>query len=102
MSHNIYVYILLMGMTTLLIRLLPLTLIRSEIKQPFLRSFLHYVPYVTLAVMTVPGIFYATQTWVSGVAAFIVASCFAFFTDSIFYVAAVACATVYIAELFLL
>lgn len=101
MTHNIYIYIFLMAAVTLLIRLLPLTLIRREIKQPFLRSFLHYVPYVTLAVMTVPGIFYATLTPISGVIAFIVAGCFAFFTDSIFYVAAAACVAVYVTELFL-
>lgn len=101
MTHNIYIYIFLMAAVTILIRLLPLTLIRREIKQPFLRSFLHYVPYVTLAVMTVPGIFYATQTQISGVIAFIVAGCLAFFTDSIFYVAAAACVAVYVTELFI-
>lgn len=101
MTHNIYIYIFLMTFVTLLIRLLPLTLIRREIKQPFLRSFLHYVPYVTLAVMTVPGIFYATQSTISGIAAFIAAGLLAFFTDSIFYVAAAACVAVYIMELFL-
>lgn len=55
MQHNVYIYILVMGIVTYLIRVLPLTLIRKEIKNRFIRSFLYYVPYVTLAVMTFPG-----------------------------------------------
>ena len=48
MKHNPYIYILVMAVVTYLIRVLPLTLIRKEIKSPFIRSFLYYVPYVTL------------------------------------------------------
>ena len=55
MNHNIYIYILVMAGVTYLIRLLPLTLIRKEIKSTYIKSFLYYVPYVTLAVMTFPG-----------------------------------------------
>ena len=56
MQHNIYIYILVMFAVTYLIRVLPLTLIRKEIKNKTIRSFLYYVPYVTLAVMTFPAI----------------------------------------------
>ena len=52
MTHNIYLYILVMASVTYTIRMLPLVLIRKEITSPFIRSFLYYVPYVTLAVMT--------------------------------------------------
>ena len=55
MTHNIYVYIIIAGLVTYLIRILPLTLIRKPIKNKFIRSFLHYVPYVTLSVMTFPA-----------------------------------------------
>ena len=54
MQHNIYVYIAIMVIVTTIIRVLPLTLIRREIKNVTLRSFLYYIPYVTLAVMTFP------------------------------------------------
>ena len=54
MEHNVYLYIAVVALVTYLIRVLPLTLIRREIKNPFLRSFLYYVPYVTLAAMTFP------------------------------------------------
>ena len=56
MKHNLYMYIFVMAAVTYLIRMLPLTLIRKEIKNTFIKSFLYYVPYVTLAVMTFPGL----------------------------------------------
>lgn len=62
MKHNIYIYILVMFAVTYLIRVLPLTLIRKEIKNKTIRSFLYYVPYVTLAVMTFPAIMEATNS----------------------------------------
>ena len=52
MSHNIYIYILVMAGVSYLIRMLPLTLIRKEIKNKTIRSFLYYVPYVTLAAVS--------------------------------------------------
>lgn len=51
MKHNVYVYILVMAAVTFAVRVLPMTLIRKKITNHFLRSFLYYVPYVTLAVM---------------------------------------------------
>ena len=60
MSGNIYIYIAIVAITSYLIRVLPLTLIRKPIKNRFIRSFLYYVPYVTLAVMTFPAIIDAT------------------------------------------
>ena len=60
MNRNILLYILVMAGVTYLIRALPLTLIRKPIKSRFLRSFLFYVPYVTLTVMTFPGILFST------------------------------------------
>ncbi len=73
MQHNVYIYILVMGIVTYPIRVLPLTLIRREIKNRFIRSFLYYVPYVTLAVMTFPAILDATGSTASALAAFIAA-----------------------------
>ncbi len=69
MTHNIYIYILIMGGISYLIRVLPMTLIRKPLKNQFLQSFLYYVPYVTLAVMTFPAILHATQSPISGVLA---------------------------------
>ena len=71
MRDNIYVYIIIMAVVTYLIRVLPLTLIRKEIKNVTIRSFLYYVPYVTLSVMTFPAILDATSSEWSGLAALI-------------------------------
>ena len=64
--NNIYVYILVMALVTYLIRALPLTLIRRHIDNRFIKSFLYYVPFVTLAVMTFPSIITATESTTSG------------------------------------
>ena len=82
--HNVYIYIFGMALVTYLIRVLPLTLIRKEIKNRVLRSFLYYVPYVTLAVMTFPAILSATQTPISAVAALVVAILLAYFGKGLF------------------
>ena len=56
MTHNNYIYIAVMALVSYAIRILPLTLIRKPIKNRFVQSFLYYVPYVTLAVMTFPSL----------------------------------------------
>ncbi len=102
MTSEIYIYILIMGAVTLAIRILPLTLIRTEIKNVKVRSFLYYVPYVTLAVMTFPAIIHATQSEISGAAALIIGIVAAFFGASLFQVSVLCCAVVFISELFLI
>ena len=71
--HNTYIYILIMALVTYLIRTLPLTLIRKEIKNTTIKSFLYYVPYVTLAVMTFPAILESTSSVISAAIAFVIA-----------------------------
>ena len=70
---SIYVYIFTMALTTYLIRMLPLTLLRRPIKSRFVRSFLHYVPYACLTAMTFPAILSSTEHLIGGAAAFLVA-----------------------------
>ena len=101
MNKNIYIYIAVMAVVTYLIRVLPLTLIRGEIKNRFLRSFLHYVPYVTLAAMTFPAILHATENVYSALIGFAVAVILAFLGRSLFTVASVACVAVFVAEIFI-
>lgn len=99
MSHNIYIYIFVMAGVTYLIRLLPLTFIRGEIKNTYIRSFLYYVPYVTLSVMTFPAILTATQSFWSALAGFIVAVIVAYRGGSLIKVSAAACLAVFLLEL---
>ena len=101
MSHNIYIYILVMAGVSYLIRMLPLTLIRKEIKNKTIRSFLYYVPYVTLAVMTFPAILSATGSVWSAWAALLVAAALAWFGISLLQVSVFAFVVVFLLELFL-
>ena len=101
MEHNIYIYMLIMAGATYLIRVLPLTLIRKEIKSTFIRSFLYYVPYVTLSVMTFPAIIQATQNPIAAAIAFVAAILLAWFGRSLFQVSVIACIVVFVSELFL-
>jgi branched-subunit amino acid transport protein len=96
---NVYIYIACMAGVTYLIRVLPLTLIRGEIRNRTLRSFLYYVPYVTLAVMTFPAILDATQSVWSALAAFLVAIALAYLGQSLFIVAISSSLTVLVIEL---
>ena len=99
MQRNVYLYILGMWGISYLIRVLPLTLIRREITNKTIRSFLFYVPYVTLAVMTFPSILSATQTPVSAALALVAGLAMAWFGMSLFQVSVLCCAVVFIAEL---
>ena len=70
---KILIYICIMAIVTYLIRMLPLTLIKKEITNKTIRSFLYYVPYVTLSVMTFPAILYVTGNIYSGIFGFAIA-----------------------------
>ena len=97
-----YLYILVMWGVTYLIRVLPLTLIKKPIKNRFIRSFLHYVPYATLAVMTFPAIVEATQSPLAGALALVVGVALAWMGAGLFPVAVTCCAVVFVAEIFLI
>ena len=99
---NIWLYILVSAAVSYLIRVTPLVLIRREIRSRTLRSFLYYVPYVTLAVMTFPAIVDATQSPLAGLLALIAGAALAWFGGSLFQVAVVCCLVVLCAEFILI
>ena len=80
-------YIAVMAAVTYLIRMVPFTLFRKEIRSPFFRSFLAYVPYAVFGAMTFPSIFYATSSLPSAIAGTVVALALAFFRRSLLTVA---------------
>ena len=90
--YNNYIYIAVMALVSYTIRILPLTLIRKPIKNQFIQSFLYYVPYVTLSVMTFPAIVHATQSPVSGALALVVGITAAWFGANLFQVSVAGCA----------
>ena len=96
-----YAYIFVMAGVSYLIRALPMTLFRKPIKNRFIQSFLYYVPYVTLAVMTFPAILDATQSQWSGAAALIVGLVVAWLGADLFKTAVTCCAVVFVLELFI-
>mgnify|MGYP001388077707 CR=1 FL=1 len=99
--NNVYIAILVMAIVTYLIRVLPLTLVRKEVKNVYIRSFLYYVPYVTLAVMIFPAVLHATSSTVSALVGFVIAVVTAYYGASLFMVPIFACLAVFIVELFL-
>ncbi len=96
-----WLYTLTMAMTTYLIRMLPLTLMRKDVKSVFLRSFLHYVPYAVLAAMTVPAIFTATGDVRTALPGVIVAVILAWRGLGLVAVAGGACVAVALAQMLL-
>lgn len=96
-----YIYIIVTALVSYAIRVLPLTLIRRPIKNKFIQSFLYYVPYVTLAVMTFPAILHATQSPISGAVALATGIVAAWFGAGLFPVSVICCLLVFIIELFL-
>ena len=98
MKNNLYIYIFIMWAMTYLVRVLPLTLIRRKIENRFLRSFLGYVPYVTLSVMIFPAIIEATQVPIAGWAALLLGIALALRGVGLFGVAASCCGIVFLLE----
>ena len=98
---NFFVYLIATAGTTYLVRMLPLVLMKGKITNRFLLSFLHYIPYAVLSVMTIPAIFSATGDLRTAAAGFLVAMILAWKNKSLLTVAAAACAAVLMAELLL-
>ena len=99
---NSYAYIAVMFLVTYAIRALPMTLLKKPIQSRFVQSFLYYVPYVTLSVMTFPAILHATQSTISGGAALVIGIAAAYFGADLFKVAVTCCSVVFILELFII
>lgn len=97
-NREIIICILLAIITTNLIRILPMTLIKGRIQNVYLRSFLYYVPYVTLAVMTFPAIIETTLSPISGIVALIVGILAAWRGVGLFPVAIISCAIAYLMD----
>ena len=94
-----YIYIFVAFLVIYAVRVLPLTLIRKPIKSRFIRSFLYYVPYVTLAVMTFPAIIRATEQPLAGAAALIAGIAAAWKGCRLLTVAGICCTVVFVLEL---
>ena len=97
--YSFYAYLLVMALVTYLVRMLPLVLVKKRIKNKFLLSFLHYIPYAVLSAMTIPAIFYSTTDTISAWAGFLVAAALAYFEKSLLTVAVGACIMVFMVQI---
>lgn len=96
---SIYVYILIAFATVYAIRVLPLLVLKKPINNRFIKSFLYYVPYVTLAVMTVPAIFYVANDCIwAGLGALVVGLVASYFSKNLFVVASLCCLTCFLIQ----
>ena len=100
--HSNWTYILVMFVVTYLVRVLPLTIFRRPIHSRFMQSFLYYVPYVTLAVMTFPAIINTTQTPLAGAIALAAGMIAAWLGAGLLPVAAICCTVVFAAEMIMI
>ena len=96
---SVYLYVLVMAVTTYLIRAIPLVLLKKPIHNRFIRSFLHYVPTACLTAMTFPAILYATENMVSGAAGLLVGVLLALKKQSLLVVAVAGCGAVFVCDL---
>lgn len=100
-EYTFYLYLSVAAGVTYLVRMLPLVLVKKKITNTFLLSFLNYIPYAVLSVMTIPAIFYATDYRLSAVLGFAVAMILSYFEQSLVKVAAISCGVAFVAELLL-
>ena len=98
-NQKFFIYLAVMAGVTYLVRMIPLVLIKEKIKNKFILSFLHYIPYTVLSVMTVPAIFYATDSPITAAVGFGVAVIAALFERSLVQVASLSCLGVLITEI---
>lgn len=96
---RIYIYIIVMAVTTYLVRAIPLLFMRKPIRSRFLRSFLHYVPVACLTAMTFPAILYTTDHIISGAVGLAAALLLALKNKSLIVVAAAGCCAVFLTDL---
>ena len=98
-NTKFFIYLIAMAGVTYLVRMVPLVLVNKPIKNKFILSFLYYVPYTVLSVMTIPACFYATDSLVSAMVGFFVAVIAALFKRSLVQVAVFSCVGVLVTEI---
>ncbi len=97
--NNFWIYLAIMAGVTYLVRMIPMVLVKKQIKNKYLLSFLHYIPYAVLSVMTVPACFYATGNYISAAVGVLAAGLLAWYNKSLIVVAAGASAGALLTEL---
>ena len=89
----------LMAGVTYLIRVLPLTFFKREVKSVYLKSFLYYVPYAVLAAMTFPSGFYATENTTYALVGTVVALVLSYLERGLTTVAVISVLAIYLCNI---
>ena len=98
---SFFIYLFIMAVSTYLIRVIPFVLVKHQIKNRFISSFLHYIPYAVLTAMTIPAIFFSTGNIYTAIAGTIVALILAYFNKPLIVVALSASAAAFLTGLLL-
>lgn len=93
-----FIYLFIMAGSTYLIRAIPFIAVKKKINNPYIKSFLSYIPYAVLTAMTIPACLYSTDYMLSAVIGIAVAVFFAVRNKGLTIVAAAACCAVFISE----
>ncbi len=97
-NKQFFIYLIIMAGVTYLTRAVPFALVSKKIENRFIKSFLHYIPYTVLTVMTIPGVLYATGSMLSAAVGAVVAVLVAIKSKNLLLTAITACTCVYIVE----
>ena len=98
---SIVIYLVVMAGVTYLVRMIPFTLFRRKIRSRFFRGFLYYIPYAVLSAMTIPAIFYSTNSMPTAIAGAVVAVVLAYCRLPLIVVALAAAATAFVTGVFI-
>jgi branched-subunit amino acid transport protein len=103
MNNSVFfVYLLIVALTTYLIRAIPFSLITKKVTNKYVKSFLYYIPYTVLAAMTIPAALYVTGSIYSSIAGLLVALIVAIKKSNLTLVALAACVGSLIVEIIML
>ncbi len=100
MTKEFWIYLLILSLSTYLVRAIPFAAIQKKITNKFIKSFLYYIPYTVLGAMTFPAAIYATGNIIAACSGLVVAVIFAVKEKGLTFVAITSCITVYIVSLF--
>ena len=103
LDNKVFIPLLIvMALTTYLVRMIPFVLFRKKLEKPAVKAFFDYIPYTVLSAMTFPAILYATGSFITAIFGFAVSLVLGFLEKSLLVVAIGTCLASLIAGLVLM
>ena len=92
LDNRVFIPLLIvMALTTYLVRMIPFVLFRKKLEKPAVKAFFDYIPYTVLSAMTFPAILYATGSFITAIFGFAVSLVLGFLEKSLLVVAIGTC-----------